>query len=68
MQVLRPADIEVSVTPPVKCSSRNSMCDSNSRSGVKASMMPADSMEYINKILDKKKDSIKSVAGVKQGR
>ena len=43
------------VTPPVHCSSRNSMVDGGSgrasRRAATTSVTPADSMEYINKII-----------------
>ena len=46
-----------SVTPPVHCSSRNSVTDGNgvSRGGsARKNVTPADSMEYINKIIFEK--------------
>ena len=41
-----------SITPPVQCSSRNSIGGGSSRGSMpKVTVTPADSMEYINKMI-----------------
>ena len=67
MQVLSKSNATAGVTPPVECSSRNSMCDSTQRVNVRPSLLPVDSMEYINKILGKNRDTGNIEDGVKGG-
>ena len=52
LSVLNSTDPQTSMTPPVQCSSRNSMCEGSSRGSMrKGGSLPADSMEYINRLI-----------------
>ena len=53
MTVLNSRQHTSSVTPPVQCSSRNSVGGGSSRGSMpKVTVSPADSMEYINKMMN----------------
>ena len=52
MSVISAEGERPSMTPPVQCSSRNSVVDGNSRRGSTRRPLPAaDSMDYINKLV-----------------
>lgn len=62
MAVLSSSSQRPSITPPVQCSSRNSMAESSRESsGRKAAVTPADSMEYINRLV---KDDLKPKSSI----
>ena len=56
MAVISGSGEHPSVTPPVQCSSRNSVVDNNMRAPARKIPIPADSMDYIDRLV---RDGIK---------